>query len=108
MARTKKTKGVEVTNKNVGKVIEDAKKAIENSFEFVVSVCGQKLTVNTDNLAETILTIKPKKVTGKVIIEVTHNGKKVTRIMHPFQARKLFNNKLMAEFFAKNTMLQLK
>ncbi len=96
MARTKKA---------VAKVVKEEAPKL---YSFSVKICDQVLSTKTDELLETILSIKPKMLKGKVLFIISNGKKTIEKTMMPFQARKLFSNKMTAEFFTKNIMLSLK
>lgn len=62
----------------------------------------------TDDIAKSILSLKPEKITNKVRIIVEEDKKKAERMFFVFPARRLFNIPLATEFFVKNIILALK
>lgn len=104
MAKTKK----KVISKKTVKKSSEPKAEKPKIYNVTVSILGKEYSIETDDIKEAILGLKPGKIAGKIIFTVRKGDSIAERVLHPFQARKLFINELMAEFFTKNIMLRLK
>ena len=99
------------TKRKSGKVdILKRKDPVVPMGEYLLTVYMQdKIYSNrTNNIALSLLNLKPKKITNKVRIIIEKDGKKAERMLFVFPARRLFNIPLAAEFFAKNIVQRLK
>lgn len=82
-------------------------KAKATDYKVEVTLLGETLKFNTDNIAETLFNIKPVKISGKVVIKVTKGKKSFEKALNVFQARRLFINRLTATILEKNIKLNL-
>ena len=78
--------------------------------EYLLTIYMQDKTYSqrTDDIARSIMSLKPEKITNKVRIVLEKGKKRAERMFMVFPARRLFNIPLAAEFFAKNIVLRLK
>lgn len=97
----------ENTRKKYGKVAKDP---VVPQGEYLLTVYMQDrvFSQRTNDIARSILSLKPPKITNKVRIVLEKDGKTAERILFVFPARRLFNVPLSADFFAKNIVLRLK
>jgi hypothetical protein len=77
-------------------------------FSVCLHIGGKHFTATGASVMECIEGLKPDtfKTQGKFII--SHDGKQSMRIMHAFNVRKLFVNKIFKQVFEKNALATLK
>jgi hypothetical protein len=91
-----------------GKKVEQPKEEPRGKYLLTISLGGNTYISYTDNIEKAILSLKPEKITNKVVVRV-EEGKKITeRILFVYPARRIFNVPLAAQFFAKNIVQRLK
>jgi hypothetical protein len=77
-------------------------------YKISVLINGQTFENETTSIQEALLELKPAKVTNKVIITVSEGSRKYVDALNVFRAKKVFFNKVAAEFFEKRVKLGLK
>lgn len=80
----------------------------QGEYLLTVYLNGVVYSKRTNDIAKSILSLKPPKITNKVRIVLEKDDKKAERMFFVFPARRLFNIPLAAEFFAKNIVQRLK
>ena len=77
-------------------------------YKLSILLGGETYVNTTPNIKESLLDLKPVKIVNKVVITVTHAGKKFEKVLTVMEARRIFTNRLSAEFFEKRVKLGLK
>lgn len=82
--------------------------SIDSRFVLTVSTNGSDYEIATNDLVESLLTLKLEKITNKVLVKVETEGKIAERWLYPFRARRLFTNRMFAEIFCKQLVMFFK
>lgn len=82
-------------------------RARKGEYSLSVLLGGKTFDIQTDNLKDAILSLKPEKITNKVMVTASRGDKKITKLLFVLPARRVFSNQLSAEFFAKSLMTAL-
>jgi hypothetical protein len=77
-------------------------------YNVSVLINGKLFKTETSDIVESILELKPEKITNKIIITVSQGDKKFEKMVFVQMAKRIFNNKLAADIFAKNAIKSLK
>lgn len=80
----------------------------KSDYKLTVTLNDKTTVYESDDLPATFLSIKPKKVTTKVLIRLEYQGKVAERWLYPMKARFVFTNKVTAVIFTKRLKLLLK
>jgi hypothetical protein len=80
----------------------------EDLFHVSIQMNEEVFESETEDLREAILSLNPPTIKTKVKFKVTWHGKEVNKLMFVPQARRVFFNRMSAEFFAVNIIKQLK
>lgn len=83
------------------------KLATKPKYKLTITLGGEVYKIQTDDIKEAILSLKPQKITNTVIIKAERGKKSVEKKVFVFLARRIFNNPLAAQFFAKSLTLIL-
>lgn len=81
--------------------------AKDELYHVSIEMNDEVFEAETDNLEEAILALNPPTIKTKVIFHVEHKGKSYDKLMFVPQARRVFNNKLSAKFFAVTVVKRL-
>lgn len=80
----------------------------KGQYHLTIFLGGVRYETDTNNIAKSILDLKPAKITNKVVIRIDKGKSFVEKVLYVFPARRVFNVPLATEFFAKNIVLLLK
>lgn len=81
---------------------------ILNLYKVTIAMNNDTHSFETNDLVQTLLDLKPESFKTKLVITVEKGDRKVEKqVMYSRQVRKLFNNKLTAQFFMRNIEKQL-
>lgn len=79
----------------------------DDLYHVTITMNDQDYKASTDNLRDALLALNPPTIKTKVFFKVEHKGKTVEKLLFVPQARRVFLNKLSAEFFAVNIIKTL-
>ncbi len=77
-------------------------------YELSVSIGDFKVNLETDDVATSLLEINPVKVMQRVTFEIRQGDKSISQVLFPIRAKRIFFNRMAAEFFVKRLLLSIK
>lgn len=77
-------------------------------YNLFVSIGDNIIDVMTDDLAASILEIKPVKIMQRVVFKVNEGERTVEKMLFPLRAKRILFNKVAAQYFVKNLLLSMK
>ncbi len=78
------------------------KKDSDNLYEVLLTIGSDIVSSETSDLAGFLRDYRGTPVKGKVILKVRRGENQIDRVLFVHQARKIFNNDLASEIFARN------
>lgn len=103
---TKSTK--KTTNKRSKVENKVEKPVVKGKYGVTVFIGGQEYFCQTDDIAGALISLRPTKITNKVIVKVEKDKKVFERMLFVFPARRIFNIPMATQFFVKNIINYLK
>jgi hypothetical protein len=105
-----------MTTKKTTKKVVAKKKAVvapivpknEDLFKVSIQMNDEVFESETENLRDCLLSFKFPTIKTKVLFDVEWHGKKVHKLLFVPQARRVFQSRMSAEFFAISIIKQLK
>jgi len=79
-----------------------AKKEEEKEYHIVIKLNDKVFEFDTDDLRETILSVKPEFLRTRVLLEITKGNKTLDRAYYLQQGKMLFINKYAMDTLLKN------
>lgn len=83
-------------------------KTKKGEYKLTILLNGETYNIQTDDIKEAILALKPPKITNTVVIRAKRGKKVVEKKLFVFLARRIFFNPLATQFFAKSLALLLR
>jgi len=105
-----KSPAKKVVKKKKEDIVEGDKEIIvsKNPYELSVSIGDFNVSLETDDPVSALLDIKPAKVMQKTIFSLRQGGKSAEHFLYPLRAKRIFMNRLAAQFFVKRLLLSMK
>lgn len=70
-------------------------------YKLSITMNGETYCADAETLTEALMTFSPGKIVGKILFAVDKGEKHFERLIFPQQARRIFGNRIAAEYFVK-------
>ena len=85
--------------------VKKTPKVSSGQYHLIIKLNEEVFETDTDDIAEAIFALNPKRIVTKAVITITKGDQTVDRFLLAMKARMLFKNKLTAQLFAKSVSL---